>query len=120
MQRQTYLECSMVLFLAILLAFLPGCGSRSTSDDDTVVIEDNDTIIYGERPPTQAKPEPDYIPPQPPDFGPKYVSCYDWDNGRPLWGPKPAMKVQVNGYYTYIKLYPSGEWIKICAKCYGL
>lgn len=119
MLETTKTEVIAVLLLALLVStMLPGCGRGSRSDDDTVIIEDNDTIIYGERPTEKAKPHEDT--PRPPDYGPKYVSCYDWNDGQPLWGPRPATRLRVEGYYTYIKLYPSGDWIKICAKCYGL
>ena len=99
----------MKYLLAIFLT-LTACGNRDSHD-----IQDNDTWVYVSGPEYVEDEVPDET-----DFGPKYISCYSWHTGQPLWGPKPATKVLYEGDYAFIKTYPSGQWVKICAKCYGL
>ena len=99
----------MKYLLAIFLA-LTACGRGS--DYDHVHIEDNDTYVTNVKPGNEPDDEPDY--------GPKYISCYDWHTGRPVYGPTPATQVNYRGDYAFIKEYPSGRWVKICAQCFGL
>lgn len=77
---------------------------------------DIDIDITIENPPPEVEHKPPVYPDPPPNhYG--YVSCYSWNTGAPLYGPKKSTALRRQGNRFYIKQYPSGRWVSICADC---
>lgn len=92
----------MKLILSLfLLCFVSVNCARWKTEPDTVIIQQPGTAL-----------------PADPNARVFNVVCYCWSNGALKYGPVQAVRLNQNGYYGIITLYPSYTVIRVHGNCF--